>query len=150
MISHSDKHQLIDKEVKGKQKVHGYQAIVVPDVPEEVSASAPDVEDAVKALISSVKKRINKNGSNAPAKSGGKKNLKKSKKEYEKRECLAKGCTILSTFTLCGLHYHSVVSGKTPALELRNEFGNAVYDAESKVVEYPAKVPANLLPAGKQ
>jgi hypothetical protein len=35
-------------------------------------------------------------------------------------------------------------------VELRDSFGNAVYNAESKVVEYPDKVPANLLPAVKQ
>jgi hypothetical protein len=138
-------YQLIDKEVKGQRKVQGYQAIVVPDVSEAAAVStapvsAPDFESAVKSLISMVEKRLNKNG-------GGK---RKGQKEYEKHECLAKGCTNLSTFPLCGLHYHSVVSGKTPTLELRNEFGNAVYDAESKVVKYPAKVPAGLLPVAKK
>ncbi len=47
-------YKLIDKEVKGKRKVQGYQATVVSDDSAEVSASAPDVDDAVKALISSV------------------------------------------------------------------------------------------------
>jgi hypothetical protein len=136
-------YQLIDKEVKGRRKVQGYQAIVVPDASEvapvsAVSVPAPEFEAAVKSLISTMEKRINK-------KRGGKK-----KPEYEKRECLAKGCTNLSTFPLCGLHYHSVVSGKTPTLELRKEYGNAVYDAESKVVKYPDKVPAALLPVAKK
>jgi hypothetical protein len=136
-------YQIIDKEVKVKvkRKVQGYQAIVVPDVSVAASVSAPDANDAVKALISSVEKRINKLEKNGK---------KKEKKEYEKRESLAKGCTNLSTFPLYGLHYHSVVSGKTPTVELRNEYGNAAYDAESKVVTYPAKVPASLLPAVKQ
>jgi hypothetical protein len=141
--------------VKGRQKVKGYQAIVVPDDSDTAPDITPAFDDAVKALISSVEKRINRDGQNATPtdksdKPGGGKKKGGKKKEYEKRACLAKGCTNLSTFPLCGLHYHSVVSGKTPTVELRDSFGNAVYNAESKVVEYPDKVPANLLPAVKQ
>ena len=148
-------YKLIDKEVKGRSKVKGYQAIVVPDESDTVPDVTPAFDDAVKALISSVEKRINRDGQNTTPtdksdKSGGGKKKGGKKKEYEKRACLAKGCTNLSTFPLCGLHYHSVVSGKTPTVELRDSFGNAVYNAESKVVEYPDKVPANLLPAVKQ
>jgi hypothetical protein len=144
-------YQLIDKEVKVRRRVQAYPAITVPNDTDEVPVSTPAFDEAVKALISSVEKRINKGDQSGSVKpEGGKKKGKGGKKEYEKRDCLAKGCTNLSTFPLCGLHYHSVVSGKIPALELRNEFGNAVYNAESKVVEYPAKVPANLLPAVKQ
>jgi hypothetical protein len=143
-------YQLIDKEVKVKRRVQAYPGIAVPAGPDEVPASTPEFDEAVKALISSVEKRINKGGQDGSAKPGGNTKKGKGKKEYEKRECLAKGCTNLSTFPLCGLHYHSVVSGKTPAVELRNEYGNAGYNAESKMVEYPAKVPANLLPTVKQ
>jgi acetate kinase len=51
--------------------------------------------------------------------------------DVEKKECLEKDCTemIKSYLPLCPLHYHQCVSGKTPALELKNGFGSAVYNA---------------------
>jgi hypothetical protein len=61
--------------------------------------------------------------------------------------CLAKGCEDSSPFSLCGTHYHSVIAGKTPSLELRNNYGFAKFDESTKLIVYPDKVPSDRLPS---
>ncbi len=139
-------YKLIDKEVKDKRKVHAYPAKETPSR----EGGEEKIEEAVTVLISSMSKRLNKDGASEPSKSGVKK-TGKGKPKYEKRECLAKGCTnILSTFPLCGNHYHSIVSGKSSSVELRNEYGNATFNTETNGTVYPSNVPAHLLPAPKK
>ena len=74
----------------------------------------------------------------------------KPKKVYEKRECLAKDCNAQSTFPLCGIHYHSLVSGKSSVVELKNDWGDATFNGETNTLVYPSKVPASLLPTPKK
>ena len=69
--------------------------------------------------------------------------------DKKKKPCLAKGCNNLSPYSLCGLHYHSIVSGKTAQLELINGYGHASYNVTTKLIEYPAKVPVDRLPSNK-
>ncbi len=61
--------------------------------------------------------------------------------------CLALDCDEESVFPLCGPHYHSLVAGKLSTVELRNNYGNATFDAATKMVIYPPKVPADRLPS---
>ena len=131
-------YKLIDKEVKVKRKA--YQAKVEAVV--EETADDETVEKAVKALMSTMSKRTNKETTNEKEKKG----TKPGKPKYEKHECLAVGCDNQTTFPLCGNHYHSLVSGKTPAVDLRNDYGNATFNPDTSSVEYPPKVPAALLP----
>jgi hypothetical protein len=136
----------MDKQVVNKQKVKGYSAKILSD---DASDVAP-VDDEVKAFISSMAKRLNKTGEHPNGKTDAKKGGGKPKKVYEKRECLAKDCNAQSTFPLCGIHYHSLVSGKSSVVELKNDYGNATFNAETTTMMYPSKVPASLLPAPKK
>jgi hypothetical protein len=144
-------YKLIDKEVKAKRKVQAYQAKVeaVGDDADDDLLDEDTVDKAVKTLISTMSKRINKNNNNNSDKTGDKKGAKKGKPKYEKRECLALACTTQTTFPLCGICYHSLVSGKTATVELKNQYGNATFNATTNGIEYPAKVPAALLPTFK-
>jgi hypothetical protein len=139
-------YKIIDKEVKDKRKVHAYPAKVTPD-DEGVDEK---VDEAVTVLISTMSKRLNKEGGSEPSKPGPKKTGGKGKPKYEKRECLAKGCDTLTTFPLCGNHYHSIVSGKSPSVALRNDYGEATFNSDTNGIVYPPKVPASLLPALKK
>ncbi len=137
-------YELLDKQVAGKRKVQGLAAKVISDETPEI---LPPVNDEVKAFISSMSKRLNKTPDQDTKwddKKGG-----RTKKVYKKRECIAKCCTTQSTFPLCGLHYHSLVSGKSDSVELRNDWGNASFNAETNTMVYPSKVPPNLLPTPK-
>jgi hypothetical protein len=80
------------------------------------------VTEQVNGLISTMTKRLNVTDDVSP------RGDKKGKKKYIKKECLAAECDQLTTFSLCGLHYHSLISGKTPTLKLRNGYGDATYD----------------------
>ena len=135
-------YMMMDKHVVSKRKV--YKASVVPEdssTTEELEESVD--KDGVAVLVSTVGKRLNKAEGPGTDKKGKK---KKGKKVFEQRECIAKGCSTVTTYLLCGLHYHSLLSGKTPVLELENNWGNATYNAETSSIDYPAKVPENLLP----
>jgi hypothetical protein len=61
--------------------------------------------------------------------------------------CLANNCEELSSFPLCGGHYHAVVAFKTPSLELRNNYGYAKFDPSTNLIVYPDKVPSDRLPS---
>jgi hypothetical protein len=137
-------YKLIDKEVKAKRKVQAYPAKIEAAVEETVDDDT--VDKAIKALISTMSKRTNKDTSSEADKKG----TKAGKPKYEKRDCLAVGCDNQTTFPLCGNHYHSIVSGKTPALDLRNDYGSATFNQTTNSVEYPSKVPASLLPKPKK
>jgi hypothetical protein len=138
-------YELIDKQVVSKRKVHGYTAKVDPDTTSDVLP----VDEEVKAFISSMTKRLNKNPVPHDGQTDDKKGGKTKKKVYEKRECIAKDCTTQSTFPLCGIHYHSLVSGKCDSVELRNDWGKATFNIDTSTMVYPSKVPPNLLPTPK-
>ena len=61
--------------------------------------------------------------------------------------CLAKDCTEQTYFPLCGNHYHSLIAAKLTSVELRQQYGNATYNAETKMVVYPEKIPAERKPS---
>jgi hypothetical protein len=108
-------YDIMDKDVKGKRRVPVMGAKVKED-------SEEDSVGTTKALVSSVAKRLNKDKSNSSA-----------KEEKRKFQCIAKDCSTKTAFPLCGLHYHSVVSGKTQDLELANNMGMASYNTTLKI-----------------
>jgi hypothetical protein len=141
-------YSLIDKQIHNKKKVHGLKAkVVVDDVQEESTDVGGGLNDEVKALISSMSKRLNQVDEIGTTKTP---RNKKGKRVYEQRKCIAKGCTGQSTFLLCGLHYHSMVSGKNPTVELENGWGNATFSTTTNSVVYPPGVPSDLLPKPKK
>jgi hypothetical protein len=82
--------------------------------------------------------------------SGDNKHGRRSGKTRPSLPCLAKGCDDESPYPLCSLHYHSLVAGKSDTLELRNNYGSAKYDAATKLIIYPDKVPADRRPSNVQ
>ncbi len=123
---------LIDRPITGRVKIGVAQ--VQPD------PSLTDVEltpDQVYAFISSMAKKHNVPDPGTRKPRGPRPLL----------PCLAQDCGESSQFPLCGTHYHSLVAAKIPSLTLRNQYGSAVYDASTKMIVYPAKVPADRLPS---
>ena len=54
-------------------------------------------------------------------------------------------CEEQTTFPLCPLHYHPLLSGKSQQVKLKSGYGDATYDSASQSVVYPSKVPENRL-----
>ena len=74
-----------------------------------------------------------------------KRNDKKGRQARPMHPCLAAGCEEQTSFPLCPLHYHPLLSGKSATVQLKNNYGNASYDSSSQSVRYPSKVPDNRL-----
>jgi hypothetical protein len=137
-------HDILDKPLRGK-RVKGLGTKVQEQ--QEIDDNT-EVEE-VNGLISTASKRLNQNGDDrktgdTPA------GDRKLKKKYVRKECLAADCDQLTTFSLCGLHYHSLISGKTPVLKLRNGYGEATYDGTTSLIVYPARTPTDRLPPSKK
>ncbi len=134
-------HEIMDKPVKGK-KVRGLAATA-----KETETSAPDIDkvsEQLYTLLSTISKRHN---ASTPAQGGDPSGPMKPKKKYIKMECLVADCAEETTFPLCGLHYHSLISAKTPTLKLRNGYGDATYDATTNLIVYPPRTPTDRLPS---
>ncbi len=125
-------YEIMDKDVKSKRKV--------PVMGAKIEASS-DVgsEGTTTALVSTVAKRLNKD-----------KGQQAAKEDKRKYQCLAKGCSTKTAFPLCGLHYHSVVSGKIASLELDGTMGMAEYNMTTKSIDYPITVPNERLPSDRR
>ena len=74
-------------------------------------------------------------------------NDKKGRHARPVHPCLAAGCEEQTSFPLCPLHYHPLLSGKSTTVKLRNNYGDATYDSSSQSVRYPSKVPDSRLSA---
>jgi hypothetical protein len=129
-------HDLLDRPIKGR-KVQGLvsQTTVQDD---DTSVS----EKTIQAFISTVSKRLNLDGGGSKVPDDG----QTKKKKFIRKECLAADCDDQSTFPLCSLHYHSLVSAKISALKLRNGYGDAVYNSTTNLIEYPSRTPKDRLP----
>jgi hypothetical protein len=148
----SKAYDLMDKQAINRRKVPGHVASVVPGDATEKTNDVVAVEEEVKAFISSMSKRLNQgnapeveNPGNNPSR-----NKKKGKKIYELRECSAKDCKAQTTFPLCGLCFHSLVSGKTTSVELVNGWGKAEFSTATNRVVYPPGMPSDLIPKPKK
>jgi hypothetical protein len=124
-------YDIMDKDIKHKRRIPVMGAKI-----EETSEV--DSDGTAKVLVSTVAKRLNKD-----------KGQQAAKEEKRKYQCLAKDCSTKTAFPLCGLHYHSVVSGKTAALELESNMGMARYNMTTKLIEYPTTVPKDRLPSDR-
>ncbi len=86
-------------------------------------------------LISSMSKKVNVD--KVPKKKG--------RRVRPMHPCLADGCNEETSFPLCPLHYHPLLSGKSTSVKLKHGYGDATYDSSSQVVVHPAKVPEQRL-----
>jgi hypothetical protein len=132
-------HALMDRPVTGK-KIKGLA--VQTDASSEVDAAAVQLSEKVFGMISTMAKR-----QNLPGKGSDLEGDKSTKKKYVKQECLAEGCGEMTTFPMCGLHYHSMISGKSATVPLRNGYGDATYDGATNLIVYPVRTPKDRLPS---
>jgi hypothetical protein len=130
-------HDMLDRSVKGRKVQTHLAQSKDPETP-----VAEEWTEQVKTFISTVSKRLNLNSGETGA-SGA----KSKKKRNVQKECLADGCDQKSPFSLCGIHYHSLVSAKVPFVKLRNGYGDATYNESTKFIDYPSKTPADRLPS---
>jgi hypothetical protein len=104
----------------------------------QIQDESLDLAEQIHALISSVHKKH----SHSPTEKA-----KRKPRNKPSLPCLALDCDEMSIFPLCGSHYHSLVAGKNSSIGLRDQYGNATFDAATKMVLYPPKVPADRLPS---
>ena len=125
---------LMDKPVKGK-RVKGYVSKPNDDGI-DMDLKDDKVSAMVMGLISSMSKKLNTDTD------PGKKSRRKQRPSYP---CLAADCEEQTSFPLCPLHYHPLLSGKSQHVKLKSGYGEATYDSSSQSVVYPPKVPENRL-----
>ena len=101
--------------------------------------------DKMLALVSTMAMKHNAQDTQVDD-NNGKKGKNKKEKKKPVNPCLALGCNETTPFSLCGTHYHALISGKHPTLALINAYGNASFDPETKLVIYPSSVPENCMP----
>ena len=136
-------HDMMDHPVKGGKKVKGLGAKIKDSSPgkDDIAELTEQLSEKVFGMISTMVKRQNAaGGDNSPG------DHTSQKKKHVKQECLAADCDGQTTFSLCGLHYHSMISGKTPTLKLRNGYGDATYDTTTSLIVYPPRTPVARLP----
>ena len=141
--------ELLDRPVKGR-KVKG---LVAQTGGEE--SVVEQTSEKIFGLISTLAKRHNAgevspaaDGTSSPGATPGTSRKKKGggKTKFPLHECLAAGCGEETTYPLCPIHYHYLVSAKTQSLPLRNNYGNATFDTKSSLIIYPPKTPTDRLP----
>jgi hypothetical protein len=125
---------LMDKPVKGR-RVKGY--VSKPLGEGDAEPETMQIAESVLGLISSMSKKLNVDA--LPGKD------KKGRPPRPMHPCLAEGCNEQTSFPLCPLHYHPMLSGKVTSVKLKNGYGDATYDGSSQIVIYPGKVPENRL-----
>jgi hypothetical protein len=124
----------MDKPVKGK-RVKGLVSTIIDE--EDTGTSTAQLAATVAGLISSMSKKVNVD--KVPDKD------KKGRRVRPMHPCLADGCNEETSFPLCPLHYHPLLSGKSTSVKLKHGYGDATYDSSSQMVVYPGKVPENRL-----
>ena len=109
------------------------------------SESVEELSEKMLALLSTMSKRNNL----SPAKTTPPEDDTKQtgKRKFINQPCLADNCTEETRFSLCGLHYHSLISAKIQTLKLRNGYGEAKYDATTNLIIYPPRTPTDRLPS---
>jgi hypothetical protein len=124
----------MDKPVKGK-KVKGFVSKTKDD-DSDTTLGDEKSSESVMSLISSMSKKLNTEIDAA---------RKARRKQRPTHPCLAVDCEEQTTFPLCPLHYHPLLSGKSQQVKLKSGYGDATYDSASQLVIYPSKVPENRL-----
>jgi hypothetical protein len=128
-------HELMDRPIKGKR----VKGLLTNTTPEDNAITE------IKGLITSMSKRLNADGG-VPEDTGGSKGGQKGKKKGETHECLAAECAEMTSYPLCPLHYHSLISAKLQTLKLRNGYGEATFDKATSLIVYPPRTPTARLP----
>ena len=137
-------HELMDKPVRGK-KVRGMAGKLQAN---DEAESVDELSDQMFALLSTMSKRHNQStNKTTPAGDGPK---QPGKRKFVNQPCLADNCTEETRFSLCGVHYHSLISAKIQTLKLRNGYGDATYDAATNLIVYPPRTPTDRLPSNSQ
>jgi hypothetical protein len=132
-------HELMDRPVKGG-KVKGMASKTqANDEPESVE----NLSDKMFTLLSTMSKRHNL----STDKTDDDGTKQKGRRRFVNQPCLADNCTEETRFSLCGVHYHSLISAKITALKLRNGYGEATYDATTHLIVYPPRTPTDRLPS---
>ena len=133
--------ELMDRPIKGK-KVKGLLTQTT-DVPQgEMTELVGQVSAQIAGLISTMSKRKNAPGdTSTPGDKGS-----PGGKGKQKLECLAADCKEMTYYPFCPLHYHSLISVKTPVIKLRNQYGEATFDATTSLIVYPPKTHTHRLP----
>ncbi len=107
--------------MKGK-RVKGLVSTTVDE--EDTATSTAQLAASVAGLISSMSKKVNVD--KVPEKKG--------RRVRPMHPCLADGCNEETSFPLCPLHYHPLLSGKSTSVKLKHGYGDATYDSSSQVV----------------
>jgi hypothetical protein len=128
-------HEVMDRPV-GRKQVRAMVAQTNGDLPESLTP------EKVLAYISTMAMKHNTDDKPGSDKTGSGRG--KTRTLYP---CLAKDCTEQTYFPLCGNHYHSLIAAKLTSVELRQQYGNATYNADTKMVVYPEKIPAERKPS---
>ena len=129
----------MDRAVGGKK----VQALIAQTANPSPGASTV-TPDQVYAFISTMAMKHNQ----SPGVTEGDKGTKLRKvKDRPLLPCLAKSCSEQTPFPLCGTCYHSLIAAKITAIELKNNYGTATYNIDTKLVVYPDKVPPDRMPS---
>ena len=129
--------EMMDRPIKGR-KIKGLITTQTAGDKAEVTELAGQIA----GLISTMSQR--KNATDDSSTQGGKGTPGGDKKK--KLICLAADCKETTYYPLCPLHYHSLISAKTPIIKLRNQYGEATFDATTSLIVYPPKTPVDRLP----
>jgi hypothetical protein len=111
-------HDTMDRAV-GVKKV---QTLVAPISSSSPGTSTP-TQDQIFAFISTMAMKHNPDTAVVA-------NDKRTRKDRPLYPCLAKACSEQTPFPLCGTCYHSLIAAKVTALELKDNYGNATYNAD--------------------
>ena len=90
----------------------------------------------MKALVTTINKRLHQ------VKSKGGSGVTNAE---DATPCLIQGCAEKCSLPICRLHFSSMVCGKTPTLQLKNNYGIVKYDKIKHQAIYPDSVPADKL-----
>jgi hypothetical protein len=133
----------MDKAVTGRKKIRGLAGKI-----QGTDEAESDTIEKMYTLLSTMAKRQNVPGDKKTP-SGDEKTPdgdKFGRRKLVSQPCLADSCTEETRFSLCGLHYHSLISAKITTLKLRNGYGDATYDGTTNLIVYPPRTPTDRLP----
>ncbi len=125
-----------------QSKVRAHAAQIVEPALVTTPSTMEEYADKMFALVSTMSMKHNQPDVNKE--DGREQGRRKPRPSYP---CLASGCKEQTRFPLCGTCYHALISGKHQTLDLINGYGVASYDAQTKLVLYPPKVPENRMPS---
>jgi hypothetical protein len=134
-------HELMDRTVTGRKKIRGLAGKT--QVTDETES---DTIEKMYTLLSTMSKRQNGDKTTPAGDEKATPGDKGGRRQWVSQPCLAENCTEETRFSLCGVHYHSLISAKITTLKLRNGYGDATYDVTTNLIVYPPRTPTDRLP----